>query len=411
MTSNSLTPSARRAATVTAFLGAAAIVLSACEGASGDVAFCGGKDTGIQSNLIESFNASQSDVTASYIELGADTDAARTAAIQRLEGGATDCDVYMTDVTWTPEWALQGWLYDQTDLVAEVAGDVMPSVLETTVYDGRNWSTPFYTNAALILYRDDKVEAPATWKDLYAQAASSPEDKLFLQAKPYEGLTVNFLELLYSAGGEVLSESGEILIDSEETRTALEFMRDGLEDGAIDRASLTYDETAARRAFESGEGAYQRNWPNSYASALETPVGENVAVAALPAFDEDNEPAGVLGGWNLAVPLTAKNPEGAVAFITYTVGAEFQKQMFLENSQAPVIADIYSDPDVTAALPFAETLRDSLESSKPRPKSPVYAQISRAIYTNVYAVLNEGLDIDEAVDKMVAELETAQETF
>jgi multiple sugar transport system substrate-binding protein len=428
--------SPRRLASAGALAGALALALGACAGtapgpidavggapeveklavdvdagASGDVVFCGGKDTGIQSSLVDNFNSSQAAVTASYVELGADTDAARTAAIQRLEGGSEDCDVYMTDVVWTPEWASQGWIYDQTDLVEAIGGDVMPSVLETTAYDDRNWSTPFYTNAGLLLYRTDRVEAPATWKDLFDQGAAAPDNQLLTQLKPYEGLTVNFLEMLYSAGGEAIDESGEVAIDSPQTHEVLQLMRDGLTNSSVDRASLTYDETAARRAYESGVGGFQRNWPNSHASAASTKVGPKTAVAPLPAFDESGEPSGVLGGWNLAVPTTAKNPGGAVAFIKYAVSREQQKTMFLESSQAPVIADLYTDPEVTEVLPFAEQLKATLESAKPRPKSPAYAQISQAIYDNVYAVLSTDVPIDEAVATMDAEMTKAQETF
>lgn len=382
-------------------------------GASGDVVFCGGKDGGVQGSLVHRFNESQSAVKASYVELGPDTDAARTAAIQRLEGGSADCDVYMTDVTWTPEWASQGWLYDQTDLVKAAAGNVMDSIIATTAYDGRNWGTPFYTNAGLMFYRTDRVTTPKTWKDLYAQAASSPDNKLLMQAKSYEGLTVNFLEVLYSAGGEVINEKGEVVIDNETTREVLTFMRDGFVNGSVDPASLTYDEGAGRRAFESGVGGFQRNWPNAFKSAHDAGLGDVTGVTPLPAFDEGDEPAAVLGGWNLAVPTTAKNPGGAVAFIKFTVSDANQKEQFLISSQAPVVASVYSDPEVVAKFPFAAELHSSLQSAKPRPKSPVYAQISRAIYENVYAVINGGAnaDVDAAVKKMAAEIEKAQGTF
>ncbi|WP_413249009.1 hypothetical protein [Sinomonas flava] len=49
---------------------------------------------------------------------------------------------------------------------------------------------------------------PETWQQLYAEAAKAPGNGLVYQAKQYEGLTVNFLELLYSAGGEVIDDQG-----------------------------------------------------------------------------------------------------------------------------------------------------------------------------------------------------------
>ncbi|MFT3875880.1 MAG: ABC transporter substrate-binding protein [Propioniciclava sp.] len=381
------------------------------KGATGDIVFCGGKDTGIREATAKRFNAMQSAIRVSYLELGADTSAARTAAIQRLEGGSTDCDIYMTDVVWTPEWAQQGWLYDQTDLVKAVGGEIIPSILSTTEYDGRNWAMPFYTDSALIYYRTDRVKAPTSWKDLYAQAAADPEHKLLLQAKAYEGLTVNFLELLYSAGGSVIDEQGKVVIDSPQARTALTFMRDGFKNGSIDPASLTYDETGVRRAYESGLGGFQRNWPGAWNGTQASEAGPKTAVAPLPSFDGTGKPAGVLGGWNLAVAQKAKNPGASVAFIKYVASEEAQRQMVLETAQSPIRAALYSDPEVVAKIPFAPQLKTSLENAKPRPKSPVYAQISRAIYENVYAVLSEGSDVDAAIKKMADEIQKAQETF
>ncbi|MFT4234428.1 MAG: ABC transporter substrate-binding protein [Microbacterium sp.] len=379
--------------------------------ASGDITVCGGKDNGVQGDVVDAFSASQDAVKATYVALGPDTDKARTAAVQRLEGGSDECDVYLTDVTWTAEWASQGWLYDQTELVSEIGDGILPSVLATTEYGGKNWGTPFYTNAALILYNSDLVDAPDTWTGLFEEAEKDPANKIFLQLKPYEGLTVGFLEFLYSAGGGVLDDDGNVIIDSDQTRTVLQFLKDGLDNGAIDKASLTYDEAATMLAFQAGDGAYERNWPNAYVSAQTAGMTDNLGVAALPAFDESTKPDGVLGGWNFAVPLATKNPGGAVAFIKYASGEEFQKQMMINNSQASVRGDVYSDADVQAAIPFASTLLDSVEAAQPRPTSPVYAQISSAIYTSVYEVLNNGADIDETVTQMAADIEKAQDTF
>lgn len=383
----------------------------AAANASGDVTLCGGVDNGVFGNLIDSFNDSQSDVTANYVELGANTDAARTAAVQRLEGGSTDCDAYLTDVTWTAEWATQGWLYDQTDYLETISDGIISSAVDTTEYGGRNWSTPFYTNAALLFYRTDRAEEASSWRNVAEQAGSAPDNKLIIQLKPYEGLTVGFLELLYSNGGSVLDENGNITIDSEQTREVLEFLKDGLENGSIDRASLTYDEAETRRAFESGEGGFQRNWPNVYTTAMETDVADVLGVQPLPAFSDGTEAAGVIGGWNLGIAHSANNPDAAAALLQYAVSPEFQHKMFLENAQAPVLSSVYSEPEIQEAIPFATELRDSLENAQPRPKSSVYPQISRAIYSHVYAVLNEGAEIEDAIQEMVAEIEAAQETF
>ncbi|GAA2804410.1 ABC transporter substrate-binding protein [Saccharopolyspora taberi] len=384
---------------------------ASARGASGDVTICGHRDTGVFKTLTDSFNARATGVTARYVELGQDTDITRAQAIQRLEGGSAECDLYLMDVTWTGEWAAQSWVQDQSRLVEQRGDDLIPSTLDTARYDGRHWGTPFYTNAGLMFYRSDRVPPPTTWKQVYEQARLHPQNQVEMQAKQYEGLTVNFLEMLYSAGGSVLDERGGITVDSPQTRAVLTTMAEGIRSGAVDRASLTYEEDGSRRAYESGAAGQLRQWPSAYKLIQQTGAGPATAVAPLPAFDEHTRPAAVLGGWNLAIAASSDNTGGAVALIDYATSAEFQKTMAVKHAQAPVVASVYDNPEVRAKIPFIDQLRQSVLSAKPRPKSSVYAQISKAIHSNVYPVLAGEVDVETAVRKMAADIKTAQETF
>lgn len=174
---------------------------------------------------------------------------------------------------------------------------------ETTKYRDKYWGSPFFTNAGLIYYQKDKVAKPETRQQLYAEAGKAPGDGFVYRGKQYEGLTVNFLEMLYSAGGEVLNDRGDVTIDSKETRDVLNFMSDGLKNGSADRAVLTYNEDPARLAYESGDFGYQRNWPHVYRLLNATPLASSFGVAPLPAW-EGGKASGVLGGWNPPSPRT-----------------------------------------------------------------------------------------------------------
>ena len=244
---------------------AAAVDLKSAEGAKGDITVCGGKDaSGIHKNTTAAFNKANPAMNAKYVEIGSSTDQPRTQTVQRLEGKSTECDIFMMDVTWTPEFAAQDWLLDQTQVMEKIKDRLIPSTAQTALYDGKYWATPFYTNAGLIYSAKGKVAKPSTWQELYAEAAKAPGNRLVYQAQQYEGLTVNFLELLYSAGGEAVNDKGEVKIDSPETRDVLQFMADGIKNGSADRAVMTYKEDATRLAYESGNFGYERNWPHVY---------------------------------------------------------------------------------------------------------------------------------------------------
>lgn len=410
---------------------AAALLLTACGGgaapqgaeqaaaadpasganASGAVNICGVKDaSGIYKGTAEAFTKANGKVTAKYTEIGATTDEARTQIVQRLEGKSTECDLFLTDVIWTSEFASQGWLLDQTKLVEANKDRLIPSTVETTKYQDKYWASPFFTNAGLIYYQKDKVAKPESWQQLYAEAAKAPGNGYVYQGKQYEGLTVNFLEMLYSAGGEVLNDQGDVTIDSKETRDVLNFMSDGLKNGSADRAVLTYNEDPARLAYESGDFGYQRNWPHVYRLLNATPLASTFGVAPLPAW-EGGKASGVLGGWNLAISAHSTNHAGAVAFIDFATTPDWQKHVAMDYSQAPVNEAAYSDPAVLQKMPFATELLASVKGAKPRPISPVYPQISQAIYKNVYAVLSGTASTEEAVQKMAEEITAAKASF
>jgi multiple sugar transport system substrate-binding protein len=381
------------------------------EGASGDVTWCIGADTtGAFQAGIDSFNEENPDLNAKLIELPEAADQQREQQVQRLEAESPECDVLGMDVIWTAEYAAQGWLYDVTPVVEAHGDEFIPSTVDSTEYQGQFWALPFNTNAGFLYYRTDEVDqAPTTWEDVYTTAGE--DNGLIYQGAEYEGLTVNFLELLYSAGGSVLSEDGETVeIDSDQTRDVLEFMAQGVEDGTVPKANSTYEEEESRRAFENGQATFMRNWPYAYALAKESDIADDFDIATFPSYG-GAEGAGVLGGYNLGISAFSENPEGALALSEFLVTPEIQKTMMIDASLPATVSEVYDDPAVQKAAPFAKELRTAVEQAQPRPASPVYPQISEAIYENVYDTINGRASADEAVSNMNDQIQEAVETF
>jgi multiple sugar transport system substrate-binding protein len=380
--------------------------------ASGDVTWCIGKDTtGAFSTVVDNFNKANPDANARLLQLPTAADEQRRLQIQRLRAESAECDVLGMDVIWTAEYAAQGWLLDLTEALTEREGEFIPSTVETTEYDGKNWAIPFNTNAGFIYWRTDQAgdQPPQDWESMYQTAQE--DNGIVYQGARYEGLTVNFLELLYSAGGTVVNDdTTEATADSQETRDVLEFMQKGIDDGAAPKAVTTYMEEESRRAFESGNATFMRNWPYAYALGKESKIGDEFAVTTFPDY-AGNPGAGVLGGYNLGISAYSENPEGALAFANFATSPEAQVIQASKASLPAVLSAVYDDPQVKKALPFASQLRDAVEQAKPRPVSPVYTQISEAIYNNVFAVLQGEMAPDEAATTMNDEIQQALETF
>jgi multiple sugar transport system substrate-binding protein len=384
---------------------------SDAQGASGDVTWCIGKDTsGAFNTAVEQFNQQNPKLQADLLELPENADIQREQQIQRLRAESSECDVLGMDVIWTAEYAASGWLYDLTPVVEEHESEFIPSTVETVEYEGKKWALPFNTNAGFLFYRTDEVpQPPSTWEDVYREAKE--KNGLVYQGERYEGLTVDFLELLYSAGGKVLSEDGETVeIDSPETREALEFLRDGVEEGAVTKAVTTYEEESSRRAFEAGNATFMRNWPYAYALGKESNIANDFDVARFPGF-AGNEGAGVVGGYNLGISSYTDNPDGSLAFAEFLVTPPVQKQMFIKATLPATATSVYKDPEVQREIPFTTELLKAVEQAQARPVSPVYTEISQAIYDNVFDVINGKQSADEATSKMNSEIEDALQRF
>ena len=83
----------------------------------------------------------------------------------------------------------------------------------------------------------------------------------------------------------------------------------------------------------------------------------------------------------------------------------------LTYSQAAVIPGTYSEADVKKAIPYAPELLQALSQAKARPVSPVYPQISQAIYKNVNDALAGRVSPADALKKADSQINSALSTF
>ena len=392
--------------------GVKAIDPASMEGATGDVTYCTGKDTsGAQKFAIEEFNKANPDINAQLLEFSTSADEQRTQFVQRQEAKSGECDVFYADVIWTAEFASQKWIYDMTPYVETRKADLIEATLDSVTFEDKNWAMPQQTDAAFLYYRTDQVdEVPATWQEVYDVA--SQNDGIVYQGAPYEGLTCDFLELAYAAGGEILSKNGkEAVIDSPENVAALQFMVDGVKNGIAANGVTTYMEEESRRYFESGRATFMRNWPYAFALGEKAPkVKGKFAVAPFPEW-EGGGTAAILGGHNLVISQFSENPGAALKLVDFVTGDEMQVAQFRDYSLAPVLTAAYEDPDVQKKYDFADELRDSVAQARSRPVSPVYPQISQAIYKNVNEALAGRVTPEEAMKNAQTQMQQALETF
>ncbi|WP_438317724.1 ABC transporter substrate-binding protein [Streptomyces sp. HUAS TT3] len=403
------------AVVLTGYVGLGVPAGAGASGARGPLTLATAGDlTDYLSPLLADWNEGHPDERVTLVELPDSADETRAQMISELRSGGNRFDVLNIDVAWTSEFAAAGWIAPLERGRFPLAAFLRP-VVDTATFDGRLYAVPYVTNAGLLYYRKDVLDQegeqpPRTWAELARQARTiAPRhglDGYAGQFLPYEGLTVNVTEAVHSAGGSILRDDGaRVAVDSDAARAGLRFLADGVRDGWIPREALGWKEEESRQAFQDGRLLFLRNWPYVYANA--GAGGSKVAdrFGAVPLPGADGPGASVLGGSNLAVSSHARHPATAADLISYLTSEPVQRKVLTQGSLPPVRAALYEDPELIRAYPYLPTLRQSVLSAVPRPKSPRYDQVSIAVQAVAQDLMALRQTPEQAVARLTRELQ------
>lgn len=262
----------------------------------------------------------------------------------------------------------------------------------------------FDTDAGLLYYRDKLiVTAPTSWPQLViaaqetlgrpaaAGAGPQPVAGYAGQLGDYEGLTVNALEAIWAAGGDVVTADGRVVIDSPEAQAGLARLATGLSSGppqVILPDSVRFDESATTQAFAEGRLVFMRNWPVAH-RALEPRAGSDSAAAVSFGVAKLPGPS-ALGGQNLAVSKQSRHPRAAQRLIEFLTGERSQQLLFERGGFAATREIVYRDATVVKLYRYAPALLASIGSARSRPVTPHYAQFSETFRAIVRQALADG---------------------
>jgi len=251
-----------------------------------------------------------------YNKLSNDADQQRQSLVRRLAAKDSSIDIAGMDVVWTAEFAeakfIKPW---PANFAREVSQGTLAGPLKTATYQGRVWAAPANTNTQLLWYRKDLVKNPAeTWDGLIKQAEALPKaGTIEIQGAQYEGTTVWFNSLVASAGGSIIRNNEPT--PSAAWSRAAGIMRNLGTSKAADPSMSAQKEDQNRQAFESGNAAFQVNYPFIYPSAKEgnPEVFKQIGWKRYPAVDPGKLSRPPIGGINWGVGGYTKHPTQAFA--------------------------------------------------------------------------------------------------
>jgi len=325
----------------------------------------------------------------------------REQLARRLAAKDSSIDLMSLDPPFIPELSEPGFLAPiPDDLAKRVTTDVVQGAIDGATWKDRLVAIPFWANTQLLWYRKSVAQAagldpsstPVTWQQVM-DAAADQDKFLGVQGAKAESLTVWINALVESAGGHVLenpeapADELRLGLESDAGRAAAQII------GTIGREGLggpglpTADENATMSVFQRDRGSFMVNWPFVWSATnaavddgtLPASLVDDIGWAMYPQVDEGTDARPPYGGINLGIGAFSHHVDLALEAAQCIVTPENQAWYFATNGNPPSSTKAYDDPDVQAAFPMADVIRDSLEQAAPRPQTPYYNEVSTGL--------------------------------
>lgn len=370
--------------------------------------------------IIEGFQELCPNITVERNEGSASVTDLLAFYLTAFEAESSDLDVIRVDVIWPGQLAEH--LIDMSEYVSQEQIDAqLPALIDNNTIDDRLVALPLRIGFGMLYYRADLLEKygyeapPATWDELEEMATAIQEGEraegmdefwgYVWQGNSYEGLTCDALEWHVSAtGANFLESDGTISALSDESIAIYEQAASWV--GTISPPGVvSYQEEEARGVWDAGNAAFMRNWPYAYTTSQESENIPSFGVAPLPAGASGGG-ASTLGGWHIGVSKYSENQEAAAAFAAYMTSVEGQKIYSLITTSPPAALELYEDPEIIEAMPFASP--DIVDITTARPSNfskDRYNEVSTLYFTAVHSILTGEEDADVALELLELDLE------
>jgi len=348
---------------------------------------------------------------------------------QLLAAKSKDVDVLFLDVIWLGMFKAN--LLDLKSMIPQADQDKhFASTLNAAKLDGNLVAMPAYMDVGLMFYRKDLLEKygkqpPKTWDELASTAKEIQDkeradghDKMWgyaWQAKSYEGLTCDAIEVIASnGGGTIIADDGKVTIDNADAAEAIKKAKGWI--GSISpEGVLNYDEEASRAVFEAGDAVFHRNWPYVWGTSHKegSAIIDKVGVMPLPVGKDGQKSSGCLGPMYYGVSKYSAKPEVAADFVNFITGTDMQKMRAVDATLNPSIQSLYSDPEVLEKIPFLKDNQQAFADSAVRPSGYTgtsYNRVSQAFYRSVHDMLSGSTDPKDGFASLGKRLEKLKES-
>ncbi|MGB8454931.1 MAG: ABC transporter substrate-binding protein [Anaerocolumna sp.] len=351
---------------------------------------------------VDEFNNSQDEiyVNAQYFPR---EELMKQYSIGVVSGELPDCG--MVDNPDHNSYAAMGVFEDITDRFnAWEEANFLEGSLNSCKYEGKIYGLPWGNNCLGLFYneamlKDAGVEVPTTWTELEAACEKLSQDGikgLAISAIGNEEGTFQLMPWLLSAGGSVDQ------LNSEGSKAALIYLKGLMDQGYISKECINWTQADAEKQFASGQAAMMINGPWQFSGLKADAPDMEYGVAKVPKAD-NGEYASVLGGENVGICKGA-DVDSAWTFLTYMTNKENSARICKEIGRFSPRSDV----DVKEMFkddPLNSVFAEVMPGAQSRGPSPVWPEISEAIYNAEQEVFTGMKDVDTAMADAQAKID------
>jgi multiple sugar transport system substrate-binding protein len=335
-------------------------------------------------------------------------------------------DLIMLDDPWFPRFAESRFLTDLTPLLQKRGLSGPDSdFIETSIalcrqpyQTGALHALPYVGNSQLFFYRKDLfakhgLGEPLTW-DAVLNAAKTIQEKettvvdgpkygYVMRAARGNAAVADFMPIFWAFGAEMFDANGKPTVNSPEGIAALQFMLELGKYSPPGYPGFNADDVGAH--LLQGTAAMSINWPawlSSFSDPTKSKVIGKMEFTTLPAARKAGQAE--IGNWLIAIPRDSQNAEAALEFLLWATTMEQMKKS-AERGNPPTRKSLFRDPELLAKFPAYPAQLRSLESSRPRPRTPQWNEIENIFGIFISRANNNELSPADAMNQANAEIE------
>lgn len=335
-------------------------------------------------------------------------------------------DVLTVDGPNVAAYAANGIIQPLAELTREERGVYLESILEQGTYQDQLYALGVMESSVGLYYNKDilekaGIEVPKEghpWtrsefleileklKPVMDEIGGYPLDMTFPVG---EASIYYYAPFVWSDGGNLVSEDGlsvDGFFNSEDMVNVMNFFRTVVEKKYMSEAPIEHLFESGRAAFKI-DGAWEvntvyQNYPDIKLGVAPYVVGDN--------WDKGRYTP--TGSWAYAASSNTENLEGATELVKWMSGVESGVRIWELSRTFPSTYEAFEQIDVFQTDENYRMLYEQLkEYGHPRPKTPVYPQVSTSFQQALESIALSGQDTKQVLDKSVERINAKLERY